>query len=88
MDWAPTVAGAAKPRTRKEYWGNPKEIQERRASGCCLRCGEKGHLVRQCKSDLKGSKGQKEAPVRVAATAADAPSARELSSSEEDEGKE
>jgi hypothetical protein len=33
---------------RREYWGTDKEICERRATGACLKCGDKNHMVRDC----------------------------------------
>jgi hypothetical protein len=88
MDWTPTVTGAVQARTNKERWGTPKEIQERRATGSCLKCGEKGHFVRQCKLDNQRGKDPKKNPVRVAAASAQTSSVDELSSSDEDQGKE
>jgi hypothetical protein len=85
MDWTPTIAGAIQPRTKRENWGTPKEVQERRAAGSCLRCGKKGHMVRQCRADLQK---HQESTVRVAAATAESSRIEELSSSDEEEGKE
>ena len=49
MDWTPTL-GAIGPRTRREQWGNPAEIQQRREEGSCFRCGRQGHRARYCGS--------------------------------------
>lgn len=49
MEWehVPTVAvSAAQPKRAK--WVSIEEIQRRRQSGSCLRCGKKGHFVNNC----------------------------------------
>lgn len=89
MDWTPTV-GSHQPRTKKsrEYWGTDKEIQDRRNSGACLKCGQQGHRVRECRKKVPSSLPSRTTwskpsrPTKVAAVqAAEDPSS-------EDEGKE
>jgi hypothetical protein len=90
MDWTPTV-GSHQPRTRKprEYWGTEEEIQDRRESGACLKCGQQGHRVRECKKKAPlspPSRTIKPKPYKSTRVAAVQPA--EDSSSSEDEGKE
>ena len=86
MDWQPTV-GAHQPRTKKrEYWGTDEEVQERRASGACLRCGLQGHMVKDCKKKVPASRlsrTNKSKPLKVTAVQP----AEDSSSSSEEEGK-
>lgn len=89
MDWTPTV-GSHQPRTkRREYWGTDEEVQERRASGACLKCGQHSHRVRDCKKKVSSSpprrtsKPRPSRPPKVAAV-----QYTEDTSSSEDEGKE
>ena len=50
MDWEPTPAiSAASARTKRAIWVTQKVIDARREKGCCYRCGEDGHIVRDCK---------------------------------------
>jgi hypothetical protein len=89
MDWQPTV-GAYQPRTRKrEYWGTEEEIQERRTSGACLKCGQQGHRVRECKKKALSSppRTTKWKPSTNPPKVAAAQSAEEVSSSSDEEGK-
>ena len=90
MDWTPTV-GSHQPRTRKprEYWGTEEEIQDRRESGACLRCGQQGHRVRECRKKAPLSPQSRTAipkPYKAARVAAVQPT--EDSSSSGEEGKE
>lgn len=90
MDWTPTV-GSHQPRTRKprEYWGTEEEVQDRRESGACLKCGQQGHRVRECRKKAplslpsRTAKPKPHKTTRVAAV-----QQVEDSSSSEDEGKE
>ena len=89
MDWQPTV-GAHQPRTRKrEYWGTEEEIQERRTTGACLKCGNQGHMVRDCKKKAPSSpppRTSKQKPTSRIPKVATVQPAEDTSSSE-DEGK-
>ena len=89
MDWQPTV-GAHQPRTRKrEYWGTEEEIQERRTTGACLKCGNQGHMVRDCKkkapSSLPSCTSKQKPTLRIPKVATVQPA--EDTSSSEDKGK-
>ena len=54
MDWQPTSAvSAAVTRTNEPRWASDDEIARRRREGLCLRCGRKGHRVRNCTAELK-----------------------------------
>jgi hypothetical protein len=90
MDWQPTV-GTHQPRTkRREYWGTDKEIRERRATGACLKCGDKNHMVRDCekKTPLRSPiRTNRQKPTPKIPKVATALPAEDTSSSEE-EGKE
>jgi hypothetical protein len=60
MDWEPSVSTAATRTTRKEpRWASPEEINRRRKEELCLRCGEEGHFVRQCRTKLRTPKKKK-----------------------------
>jgi hypothetical protein len=50
MDWEPshTVQIAAQETRQKAKWVTKEEIAERRTIGACLRCGRKGHRIREC----------------------------------------
>lgn len=51
MDWQPSQVNATRTnQPRREYWGTPEEIAQRRKEGLCLKCGRKGHLVRDCRA--------------------------------------
>lgn len=60
MDWTATKSAKNqdkhKKRKYKEDWGTPAQIKERQDNGDCLRCGEEGHFVKDCKADLKKRK--------------------------------
>lgn len=45
MDWEPTLSQARQLRAR---WVPKEELDKRRKNGECLRCGSKGHLIKQC----------------------------------------
>ena len=90
MDWTPTV-GSHQPRTKKprEYWGTEEEIQDRRESGACLKCGQQGHRVRECRKKVPSSPlSRTKKPKPYKATRVAAVQAAEDSPSSEDEGKE
>ena len=48
MEWEPTATTAAAVRTQRAQWVSREILDKRRESGSCLRCGGKGHFVRQC----------------------------------------
>jgi hypothetical protein len=45
MDWVPALAVKDKPRAT---WVTQKEIQARRDKRACLRCGQLGHMIKDC----------------------------------------
>lgn len=63
MDWELTTSIAA-ARTREPRWATPDEIERRKQEGLCLRCGQTGHMVRDCRTKLPAQKKE----VRAAAT--------------------
>jgi hypothetical protein len=53
MDWQPTPVNAATAAVggrerQRARWVDQKEIDRRKNSGLCIRCGEEGHLIRAC----------------------------------------
>jgi hypothetical protein len=81
MEWEPT-AGAAAVRTKEPRWASPEEVERRKNEGLCLRCGQDGHRVRDCRTKLKHPK-----PVKVAAVKK-GPQVQEAESEDSDSGKE
>jgi hypothetical protein len=91
MDWEPAsavvVASARGPRAK---WVSEEEMSERRQNGACLRCGARGHFIRDCKmraqqkSDpqQKNEPHKKKNPVLVAKARVE-----ELNDSDEESGK-
>lgn len=65
MDWQPTTVSAARTR---EFWGTKEELDKRKVSGLCLRCGREGHRVRECKARIPG-KPKSQSNMRIASTA-------------------
>lgn len=47
MDWERTKVNTANSQ-RKAKWVSDGELQERRERRVCLRCGRKGHFIKQC----------------------------------------
>jgi hypothetical protein len=45
MDWEPTTNQSQ----RRAKWVESSELERRRREGLCLRCGRKGHRIRDCK---------------------------------------
>jgi Ty3 transposon capsid-like protein len=45
MEWEPTTSSVKKSRAK---WVSQEEIQRRRTSSLCLRCGNAGHFVKNC----------------------------------------
>lgn len=64
MDWQATVASltaevaALRANTRggtstgRSSWASREEIERRKSEGLCLRCGRRGHYVRECRARL------------------------------------
>jgi hypothetical protein len=48
MDWEPSATVTAAVQTRRAQWVSQEILNKRRETGQCLRCGGKGHFVRQC----------------------------------------
>lgn len=48
MDWEPAVRAAAATRPQRAQWVSQDILDKRRETGACLRCGTKGHFVREC----------------------------------------
>lgn len=51
MDWEPTRANSARaapPSGRRAKWVAHDEIEKRKASGLCIRCGASGHRINSC----------------------------------------
>lgn len=48
MDWQPTPATIMSTRTQRAKWVTQGELDERRRSGYCFRCGASTHRVRNC----------------------------------------
>ena len=66
MDWQPTSVSVARVHAKEPRWASEDEIACRRQEGLCLRCGRKGHRVKECKAELpKGRKEVRVAPVRT-----------------------
>jgi hypothetical protein len=61
MDWERTRVSSAKSK-QDAKWVSDKELQERRERRVCLRCGRKGHFIRQC------NLGPAVPPIRVSRT--------------------
>ena len=55
--------------TKELRWASEDEVARRREEGLCLRCGRKGHIVKECKANLSRDKKEKKevrvAPVRT-----------------------
>ena len=68
MDWTPTI-GATKPRTTREDWGSSAEVAKRRQEGRCLRCGKRGHRVKDCNAPLPARTNERENRANVATIA-------------------
>jgi hypothetical protein len=47
MDWAPTLANKETNKPRAT-WVTQKEIQARKDKRACLRCGQLGHMIKDC----------------------------------------
>ena len=75
MDWEPTKTNAAS-------WVSQEELERRKEQGLCLRCGGKGHMIRNCK--LKPAKR----PAAHAARAQITQAGDEETSQAEESGKE
>jgi len=74
MDWEPTKANTAR-------WVSQEELERRKEQGLCLRCGGKGHIIRNCK--LKPAKRPAQAARAQVTQTSD-----EETSQEEESGKE
>lgn len=50
MDWesSRTVTVASQSRARRAVWVSKEVLEERKAQGSCLRCGNGGHFSKQC----------------------------------------
>jgi hypothetical protein len=59
MDWEPTqtstvaatgrtLSGRSQQGQRRAMWVSHEEIGRRRANGSCIRCGDDGHMIRDC----------------------------------------
>jgi hypothetical protein len=46
MDWQPTRVAAGK--ARRAQWVDESELDKRRQMRLCLRCGDQGHMIRDC----------------------------------------
>jgi hypothetical protein len=73
MDWEAVIAAAVKVaagRTEQkgDRWASDDEIDRRRQEGLCLRCGGKGHFVRNCRTKKPPSTGSKKTRVAAAKT--------------------
>jgi hypothetical protein len=75
MDWeaaiaaAVRVAVAGRTEAREDRWASDDEIDRRRQEGLCLRCGQHGHFVRDCRAKKKPQdKNKKRTRVAAAKT--------------------
>lgn len=48
MDWEPTPAKVATMNIKYAKWVSQEELDNRRQTGRCIRCGATGHMVREC----------------------------------------
>ena len=48
MDWEATPVKVLATNTRRAKWVSEDELEQRRRTGRCLRCGATGHLIRKC----------------------------------------
>ncbi len=58
MDWQATPISTVAVRTKEARWATPEEKERRRRKGECFRCGQEGHRVRDCKTDLNKKKAR------------------------------
>jgi hypothetical protein len=47
MDWSPTLSNKEEGK-RRATWVSQKEIQARKERRACLRCGQPGHMIKNC----------------------------------------
>lgn len=79
MDWEPITTAAAAIRAQRAQWVPQEILNKRKETGRCLRCGEKGHLMRQC-TLLPAIRPRREKKISVVSAVAD--------EAEDDSGKE
>ena len=48
MDWTPTVNAHRTEARKRAKWVSPEEIEHRRKTHCCLRCGSDEHFIGKC----------------------------------------
>jgi hypothetical protein len=48
MDWTPTVNAHRTDARKRAKWVSPEEIERRRKTNCCLRCGSDEHYISKC----------------------------------------
>lgn len=70
MDWEPITTAAAAIRAQRAQWVPQEILNKRKETGRCLRCGEKGHLMRQC-TLLPAIRPRQEKKISVASAAVD-----------------
>jgi hypothetical protein len=55
MEWEPTVGSAKQQTSDEPRWASREEVERRRQTGLCLRCGREDHFVRHCQAKARAS---------------------------------
>ena len=70
MEWEPVTTATAAVRARRAQWVSQEILDKRKEVGRCLRCGGKGHFVRQC-TLLPAARPRQEKKMLVSSVAVD-----------------